>query len=272
MLRIVESNARTTIAANKPQMQPPTRSPLLARMATFLPALRAANADLQHAAPSSDAFALEEQKDCSEHNSSLIRTQGSSDDDSHDENSRGDVLNDVSLGDGGPRIEMNLTCGLLDLQNGAACSAAEATMQDGCSIEAALGNSVKAALEQSPELLVDGAPASFPRSASDVHLAGEIGPAEANSCAAVDDMRSCEQQQASGSAACCVDTACCGDSVQAPGKPSAGDCDNPGDRIGAQQLDGCGIGTTTGTSRCNESRSVNAGKRAKIEVLSTCDR
>lgn len=273
LLRIVDGNTRSEIAANKPQIQPPTRSPLLARMAAFLPTMQAANADLEHVAPSSDAFTLEEQKVCSEHSGSLIRSQGSSDVDSDDENSRGDVLKDACLGDAGPRIEMNLTCGLLDLKDGAACSAAEATMQNGCSIEDALGNSVKmAALDQSPKLFVDGAPIAMPP-ASDSHRATVAVHTGATYCDAVEDTRCSVVEQVSGSRASCVETRCDDGSVakaskakkDSPSCVETGGCDVPGDGAGEQHLGG------SSTSACNQSVWGTKEKRAKIEVLSSFD-
>ena len=203
LLKIVEGNARSELAAKKPQIQPATRSPLLDRMAAFLPTMRAANADLEHAAPSTDAFALEEQQECSEQSCSLIRSQGSSDEDSEDEVSHGGGLKDICVGDVGPRIEMSLTCGLLDLQNGAACSAAEATMQDGCSIEDALGNAVKMSpLEQPADAFAHGSCMDLP--ASDADRATGAAHAAGTCCGAADSTHRCEAEHATRSRESCV--------------------------------------------------------------------
>lgn len=265
----MEGNTRSELAAKKPQIQAATRSPLLDRMATFLPTLRAANAELEHAAPSGDAFAPEEQKDCSEHSGILIRSQGSSDEDSDDETSRGDVLKDTCEADAEPRIEMNLTCGLLDLQNGAACSAAEANMQDGCSIEDALGNAVKVStLEHPPQLFVDGSPTDSPASDSD--------RAKAASNIAV-GLKRCSEG-ATGRWESCVETRrCSGVDADVSEKKTDG-CSTDDLQVCSDRIDAKHLGerdTVTITSVCNPSVSGGAdqgvAKKNKIEVLSSCD-
>jgi hypothetical protein len=212
LFRIVEKRARSEIAANKPQIEPVTRSPLLSRIATFLPTIKAANADLECAAQSADAFTLEEQIDgdgSEGHSGSLIRSLGSSGDES-DEACHRDELKDDSAGDAGTRIEMDLTCGLLDLQNEAAYCAAEATMQNGRSVEDALGNARSASLEQSPKLIVNGAEIVLP---SDSHCSRQSEQKVATCCVAVEDATCSEADLGSGSVATCTDDALHGCSV-----------------------------------------------------------
>lgn len=155
MLNIVEDNMRSELAAKKPKIEPTARSPLLSRMAAFLPTMQAANADLECTAPTTDAFVLEEQQEDADRTNGIIQCQSSSDDspDEQDEPSCRDLSQGDCQKEAAPRIEMDLMCGVLDLQNKAACSAAEATLQDGQSVEEALEKAADAAARGHPQMV-----------------------------------------------------------------------------------------------------------------------
>ena len=106
VLNICAANARkrvATAAASRPAALPePERSSLLARATAFLPQLAAANARLPGTAGANDSIHVEPADHASD-----------TDGDSSDDNA-------------GPRIEMDLACGVLELHDAAARAAAEA--------------------------------------------------------------------------------------------------------------------------------------------------
>jgi hypothetical protein len=130
----------SAIASKKPKIEAPSRSPLLARLATFIPSIHSANAELQRSkSPQADAFTLEEIPDeLEEHQVARACVVQASDSSGGEEaGSLCTPARDAIEDESHPQhIEMKLTCGLLDLQNSAACSAAELAMQAGSTEDA----------------------------------------------------------------------------------------------------------------------------------------
>jgi hypothetical protein len=116
-LKICEANARAAITANKPTIAAVTRSSLLSRASHFLPTLQAANMALQRTIDQSGAEAVN-----IEHVSERNGGSGAT----------GDSDTDV---DGPERIEMDLACGVLDLEDGAAAAAAKAAAACATSVD-----------------------------------------------------------------------------------------------------------------------------------------
>lgn len=107
VLNICAANARQRVATAAASARPaalaaPERSSLLARATAFLPQLAAANAQLATTQGAEDSIHVEEASNAV------------------------DNVGDKSADEGGPRIEMDLACGVLELQDAAARAAAEA--------------------------------------------------------------------------------------------------------------------------------------------------
>lgn len=144
MLRIVESSAeraKCKLPARKPQIEPTAPSPLLSRLSAFIPQLQAANQHLQSTPPAAARAGLDIE----------VIPQAAQPSSSDESTSEADIMEAPEAQPDQPfkpHIEMDIACGVLDLNNAGACQAAEAAAAKGPSLDEDLAAAEPATVSQ----------------------------------------------------------------------------------------------------------------------------
>lgn len=144
MLRIVESSAaraKCKVSARKPQIEPTAPSPLLSRLSAFIPQLQAANQHLESDSPSAAGAGLDIE----------VIPQAPQPSSSDESTSEADIMEAPEAQPDQPfkpHIEMDIACGVLDLNNAGACQAAEAAAANGPGLDEDVAAAEPAAVSQ----------------------------------------------------------------------------------------------------------------------------
>jgi hypothetical protein len=165
------------------------RSDLLSRAASFLPQLQTANAQLASSpAPPQAQVGIE-----IEAVSEAVDTPAES---SGYPGSENDSNKDGEEEDAGPRVQMDITCGVLDLQDGAAAAAAKAATANGASVDADLAACAAQRSQSAPQIAALASPDGCVHSSEDSDLSG----AGSKDFAAPDKAHGDEQNEATSPA------------------------------------------------------------------------
>ena len=164
-----KARATREVASHQQPTVPTAPSPLLSRLSTFLPQLQAANQRLDAAAPGASGSGLQIEVVPQAEEASVSADGSDSDSDASQEPVAGQAQPCR------PHIEMDIACGVLELQDPAACQAAEAAAADARSLDDITGTAAPEAarLSQKGIMLPGGTVLSPP-----AHPCGETSGSE----------------------------------------------------------------------------------------------